>query len=228
MIKLTFEDYIKNREKFSIQRILVRIDFSTDILFLYFYFKLLSQNNVTPEITYYTIQVIFIIGATLFNFVRFNRNYYFPLLREMPESLYWTYVLLILFLMRIPFISSFAPALDNPLLRIAHLTFSVVIIGQILFTFQLRFWASTDQTYRKRRLKALLKKARLSNNDYKKLHPILVSSANLREKEPIVWKILFWLFALIIAVMINDAASDFVDSLAKTFSLVFSNILPPY
>jgi Ca2+/H+ antiporter len=224
----TLVDYYKNREKFSVPRILVRIDFFSDIAYLYLYIKLLPENNVTSQIAYYTIQTIFIAGATIFNFIRFSRNFYFSLFREMSETIYWTYVLLVLFLLRIPFIRSFASVIENPLFRILHLCFSVIILVQILITFQSRFWAKSNRAARQKRIKKLLKKAGLSNNEYEEIKPILVDSASLKEKPPLIWKILLLLFALIIAVTLSDSASDFLDLLAKTFSLPFSNILPPY
>jgi hypothetical protein len=221
-------DHYKNREKFSVPRLLVRIDFFSNIMYLYFYVKALPEKDVTSQITFYTLQIIFIAGATAFNFIRFGRNFYFPLFREMSETIYWTYALLILFLMRLPFNRSFISITENPFFSILHLAFSVVILGQILITFQTRFWAKSEGTARQKRIKKLLKKAKLSKNEYEDIKPILIESASDNEKVPPIWKVLLFLFALIIAATLSNSASDFLDLLAKNFSLYFPNVLPPY
>ena len=228
MIQNILTDYHKNREKFSVPRLLVRIDFFSNIMYLYYYIKALPEKDVTSQITFYTLQVVFILGATTFNFIRFSKSYYFPLFREMSETFYWTYALLILFLMRLPFIRSFTAGIENPFFRILHLFFSVVILGQILITFQSRSWAKTNRTARQKRIKKLLKKAELSKKEYEDIKPILVESAALKEKSPLIWKVLLYLSALIIATTLSNSASHFLDLLAKSFSLHFPNIFPPY
>ena len=228
MIRQMLLDYAKNREKFSLPRLLVRFDFFSNIYYFIFYFNLLPDNDVKAEVSFYALQTIFIVGVTLFNYIRFNRKYYFPLFREMPENTFWSYVLLILFLLRIPFIRSFISSIESPWFAILHLCFSVVILFQILVTFQSRFWAKSDFSDRQKRIKKLLKKAGLSKNEYKTLNPVLVNSANLKEKTPFLWKVILFLFSLVIAVILSDSASNFLDLLIKEFSLTFLGVLPPY
>lgn len=222
----TLKDFLKNRVRFSIPRLLVRLDFLTNIVYLYFYIKLLPET--TAQVTFYSIQLIFVVGATILNYARFAETYYLPLLKEMPENIYWSFILLFLFLLRIPFIRSFLPSTENKIARYFHLFFAIVVIWQVIISFQSKFWAKESINNQDKRIKSILKKAKISKREYAILRPFLIQSANLEENTPFLWKTLMFLLSLIVSAFISDAAGDFLNYLAIHFSLLFSNLFPPY
>src|SRR5688500_10587018 len=130
---LSFKNYSRRHgERFSLPRLLVKLDFISNLGYLYFYIKLLPNKDTTEQVTFYTLQLIFVIIASILNYARFSETYYFPLLKEMPENIYWSFVLVFLFLLRIPFIRGFIPSSENQTARYLHLTFAVLVIWQIV------------------------------------------------------------------------------------------------
>ena len=225
-----FEEYFEERKnsKFSMPRILARFTFLTNLGYLLYYINSSEIQNARPLVAFYFIRVIFIFVATVLNWARYGKRFYFPLLREMSENLYWLYVLLILLLIRLPFIRQFEAVAKNPFLGLLHLSSIVFVVGFLMMSFQSRFWAKSSQREREKKIKNFRSKAGLNKQEYESLRPYLIESALRNEKTPWAWRIMLVLFSLLLAATITAMASDFVDVLVKWHIISPSNLLPPF
>lgn len=221
--------YVEGRKEILLSRMFVRFTFLSNLCYLVVYLALDSGTNFDKKgaITFYSIRVVFIILATFINWIRYAPHFYIPTLREMSEDMYWSYVLLALFLLRIPFARAFFITIDNPLSGWVHLVLSVILIWILLTSFQSQHWTRNERLLKRKRIRELRHKAKISKTELEKIEPLLIAIARQKEQQPISWRIVKFLFGLLFAVTNNDAAVELVDILSTKIHL-FRNVLPPY
>lgn len=220
-----FDAYMQGRNGVWLPRMMVRFTFFISLVNVITLVVSHGQEASRSVVTFYSVKIVFIIFASLLNWIRRSHTFYLPLLREMSEELYWFYVLAILFLLRVPFVKEFFDQ-GNSLLLL-HVGFSVVILGVLLISLQARIWTHDEQAKKKKRISNLRRKARLSPNDYEQIKPLLVESARKKEPQLISWRITNFLFTILFAATISSLASDVVDAISRRIDIL-KNLFPPY
>lgn len=188
----------------------------------------LIQHDPTNHllITFFSIRILFFIVAYVFSFVRLSRNFYIPVLREMPKRTYWQYTSFLFLSMKSLIFHKFINYSPDWLLLV-EFSITVMVVGSILMSYQRRDWALNEYQKRQKRIKKIAKKAGLTSEELQAIFPNLVEAGKASQRKPMVWSMIEILLGLIIAATISSYAAQAINLLSNSV-YELRNFLPPY
>jgi Zn-dependent protease with chaperone function len=177
-------------------------------------------------ITFFSARILFVVVAYIFSYIRLNKRFYVPGLREMSQRLYWQYTSFLFLSMKSLIFHQFIKYSPSWLLLI-EFSITVGVVGTILMSYQRQNWALPDYQKRQNRIKRIARKAGLSDQELLAIFPNLVEAGKASQRKPMVWSITEILLGLIIAATISSYASQAVNILRES-GFELQNLLPPY
>lgn len=209
-----------------IERALVIAYLFTESIALYSVLQTKSRSHFF--VTFFIIRILFVTIALVFSYARLSKRYYFSGFREMPSTIYWRFVLLILFAMKALFLHRFIEL--SPFLQLIDLFFVTNLIISLLIFYQGQDWTIVPRKQSVDRINFLIgaKKARLSKEEFNAVKPILISAGRAGQRKSMYWIITEkFLYLIILAATIEAFASDIVNHLERKIPFL-RNLLPPF
>lgn len=178
------------------------------------------------HVWFYSGRLLLLFCAFVFAHARRSKRFYVALFHEISESAYWRFVILGMFALKGIFLNRFVEL--SPTLQLLDLSVTVTIITVLLMTYQSHAWARDQILIRQKRLKRLVRRAKLSNEELEAITPELMLEAKRNQRMPLSWKLTTVFLALILSAMLDAYAGTVVDFLEELSGVSFLNIFPPY
>lgn len=213
----------KPTKKVFIEKYVLRFYFLYSTILL---IATVAQNNPPRiSVTFYSIQIVYILGVWIFEKYRNHKNFYTPFFAEMSPVSYESAALFTLFTFKALFRSLFLDG-DSILYLIDILLF-VIIVVTLLMSYQSRLMLDEEYGIRQRRIELLFKKAKLSTQEKETVTPLLEADAARHQKAPALWRSFRWIIVVIfIGATLDTFASEIVNAIEQVVPL--HNIFPPY
>ncbi len=210
--------------KYIIERVIARFQL---LIGLFYAVAILLSKDPTLRfiLTFYSIRSAIIIVAFLFDKVRKDDKYYFAGFKEMNPTVYWRFVVMSTFVLRVPFLRYFPL---EPTVNAFHIFGSTIIIGLMLMSLQSQYWVLNVKTNRQKRITYLKQKIHLTDAEFEVIKPILINHAKKLQKIPVSWWVTIAIFSIVLGGTLSSSASSLVDFFLGLLKIGASDLFPPF